>query len=65
MIKALLENVKNTAPNVNINNIPAEIFLFFKNTPIKNKKNSTKKAPAKFGSRNTENILCICSSHPK
>jgi len=63
--RALLEKVKNTAPKVKIINSPVVRLLFCKNIFIKNRKNNTKKAPAKLGSKNTENILCICSSQPK
>src|SRR3989344_413995 len=65
IINALLENVKKTAPKVTNESKAIGILFRFRNKFIKNKKNKTKKAPAKFGSRNTENILYICSSHPK
>ena len=65
IVKALLENVKKTPPRVNNDIRPIGILLFLKNKFTKNKKNNTKKAPAKLGSRNVENILYICSSQPK
>jgi len=65
IMRALLEKVKNTAPKVKMINSPVVRLLFCKNIFDKNRKNNTKKAPAKLGSKNTENILFICSSQPK
>ncbi len=73
IIKELLEYVKNIAIVVGIIKPSANsltLLLFFSSLclnakPIRNNKYSTKNAPAKLGSRKTENILYICSSHPR